>query len=250
MATLQNKTIVIVGGSSGIGFAVALASLQSSAKTVIIASSNEARVHDAVARLKSHNLPGEVHGDVVDATNSEAVKAFAGRIGTVDHIVWTSGDIPPKSGLNEFPFSKVETPDEGQAAFTVRFWGPIVLAKHAKFHPGGSLTLTSGTNGLRPMPGSHLMAGMITGLDGLTRGLAVDLAPVRVNLISPGLIITEIMDKLMGENKDTVLKAYGEKIPLKRVGEPSEIAEAYLFLMKCGYITGQRIDIEGGILLV
>lgn len=169
MATLQNKTIVVVGGSSGIGFAVALASLQSSAERVIIASSNESRVNGAVARLKSHNFPGEVCGEFVDAKDSAEIKTFADRIGTVDHIVWTSGDIPSKSAeAHVLPFTNVETPEQGQSeltqmysiihtkplinlhysdAFSVRFWGPFVLAKHAKFHPGGSLTLTSGMSG-------------------------------------------------------------------------------------------------------
>ncbi|PPQ90792.1 hypothetical protein CVT25_012621 [Psilocybe cyanescens] len=233
MASLQNKTVVVVGGSSGIGFAVALAALQSLASAVIIASSNQARVSEAVERLKSHKLPGEVRGEVLDAKDSEAVKVFADGLGTVDHIVWTSGDVPGGStGQPAFPFSNVESVEQGQAVFSVRFWGPFILAKHAKFHPGGSMTLTAGLAGLRPRPGSPLASSVTTALDGLTRGLAVDLAPVRVNLINPGIIDTEILDKLMGDKKETVVKVFIDKTILKRSGEPSEIAEAYLFLMK------------------
>lgn len=94
MSTLQNKTVVVVGGSSGIGFAVALAALQSQASTVIIASSNAERVAGAVKRLESHKLPGEVRGEVLDARDTTAVKEFSGRIGIVDHVAWTSGDVP------------------------------------------------------------------------------------------------------------------------------------------------------------
>ncbi|PPQ79190.1 hypothetical protein CVT25_002775 [Psilocybe cyanescens] len=231
MATLQNKTVVVVGGSSGIGFAVALASLQSLASLVIIASSNKSRVEDAVARLKAHKLPGKVRGEVLDAKNSEAVKVFASGLGLVDHIVWTSGDVPEAHG-GGLPFSNVDSVEEGQGIFTVRFWGPFILAKHAKFHPGGSLTLTSGLAGQRPFPGAPLGSSVTTALGGLTRGLAVDLAPVRVNLVCPGLIDTELIEKMFGEQGDNVVEAFNGKTLLKRVGKPSECAEAYIFLMK------------------
>ncbi len=95
MSTLQNKIVVVVGGSSGIGFGVALAALQSLASNVIIASSDSERVSNAVERLQSHNLPGEVRGEVLDANDAVAIKEFAARIGTVDHIAWTAGDVKP-----------------------------------------------------------------------------------------------------------------------------------------------------------
>ena len=99
MATLQNKIVLVVGGSSGIGFGVALAALQSLASTVIIASSNAERVAGAVARLQAHKLPGEVRGEVVDAKDAAALKAFAAHVGAVDHIAWTSGDVPSSPEL-------------------------------------------------------------------------------------------------------------------------------------------------------
>ncbi|PPQ82098.1 hypothetical protein CVT25_014344 [Psilocybe cyanescens] len=244
MTTFQNKTIVVIGGSSGIGFAVALASLQSFASIVIIASSNQTRVNDAVERLRMHQLPGEVRGDVLDGKDSAAVKLFAEKLGAVDHIVWTSGDLP------EGVYTSADTVEQGQEMFSVRFWGPFIVAKYAKFHPGGSLTLTSGVGGLKPHPGIGWVSSVPAALDGLVRGLAVDLAPVRVNVVNPGAIDTELFDKRFGDKKEEIFKAFTQKILLKRVGEASEIAEAYLFLMRCGYITGQRIDVEGGWLLL
>lgn len=110
MATLQNKIIVVVGGSSGIGFAVALAALQSQAKAVVIASSDHAKVERGVERLKAHKLPGEITGRVLDARDSAAVKQFGIDLGAVDHIVWTSGDNPAKA-VNE----KIETYEAGQS---------------------------------------------------------------------------------------------------------------------------------------
>lgn len=86
--------MLVIGGSSGIGFAIALAALQSLASVVIIASSNPDRVADAVTRLRAHSLPGEVRGDVVDAKDTAALKEFAVRVGEVDHVAWTAGDAP------------------------------------------------------------------------------------------------------------------------------------------------------------
>ncbi|PPQ78638.1 hypothetical protein CVT25_010602 [Psilocybe cyanescens] len=232
MATLEGKTVVVVGGSSGIGFGVALASLQSLASTVIIASSNRARIENAIVRLQSHNLPGKVVGEVLDAKDSSVVKQFAIGLGLVDHIVWSSGDIPKA----EDNLQDVRSAEQGQATFTVRFWGPFILAQHAKFHLGGSLTLTSGQSHfsvidrihLKPPAGMKLVASVGTAFDGPVKGLAVDLAPVRMNVVSPGLIL----DKAYGENKEAMLASLNEKILLKRAGNPTELAEAYLFLMK------------------
>lgn len=101
MTNLQNKTILVVGGSSGIGFAVARVALQSLARTVIIASSSPERVAGAVARLQAHALAGEVRGEVVDSKDVSALKEFAERVGAVDHVVWTSGDVPaPEEGMS------------------------------------------------------------------------------------------------------------------------------------------------------
>ncbi|KAH9475711.1 Short-chain dehydrogenase/reductase ATR9 [Psilocybe cubensis] len=246
MSTLQNKTIVVVGGSSGIGFGVALASLQYLAATVIIASSNKGRVEGAVSRLKAYNLPGEVRGEVLDAKDSSAVKAFAAALGLVDHVVWTGGEVPKGEEGGGLPYSNVQSAEEGQAIFTLGFWGPFILARNVKFNPGGSLILTGGVAGHRPFPGGYLASGAVSALEGLTRGLALEFSPIRVNLVCPGMIL----DKMFGEHKDSIVKAYNEKILLKRAGEPSEIAEAYIFLMKCGYITGQPIYVEGGFMLL
>ncbi|PPQ88861.1 hypothetical protein CVT25_009587 [Psilocybe cyanescens] len=176
MATLQNKKIVIVGGSAGIGFAVALAALQCQANR-------------AIDRLKAHKLPGKIQGHVLDAKDLAAVQIFSGKFGTVDHIVWTSGDVPsaPGSGL---PYSNIQTVEEGQAGFLVRFWGPFVLAKHAEFEPGGSLTLTS--------------------------------APIRVNVISPGACNHQAFDKPFGGQKENMLEMFQERTLLKRTGDPRE----------------------------
>ncbi|KJA26774.1 hypothetical protein HYPSUDRAFT_198581 [Hypholoma sublateritium FD-334 SS-4] len=237
MTTLQNKTILIIGGSSGIGFAVARAALQALAHTVIIASSNAGRVDGAATRLQAHALPGTVRGEVVEAKDASALKELAARVGAVDHVVWTSGDVPaPEEGMGDF--------------FAVRFWGPAILAQSVKINAGGSFTLTGGISDLKPQPGVSVPAGGCGAVDGLSKGLAVDLAPagVRVNLVSPGVIDTEIWEKFPPQVTELMKKGL-DRLLIKRFGEPDEVAEAYIFLMKCGYITGQRINVDGGITL-
>ncbi|KAF8169804.1 short-chain dehydrogenase/reductase SDR [Pholiota molesta] len=245
--TLENKTVVIVGGSSGIGFAVALASLQSLASLVVIASSNTERVSKAVERLQAHNLPGAVRGEVLDAKDDAAIKEFVVRLGEVDHIVWTSGD---KSKVGQLHFPRVDL-QQARAAFDVRFWGPLAVAQNAKFRRGGSLIITMGPALIKPQPTMAIFAAVTGSIQGVVRSLAVDLAPqgIRVNAVSPGGVDTELWDDFPAETKEVFLKGFEDQLLIKRIAEPQEIAEAYIFLMKCGYITGQRIDVDGGIAL-
>ncbi|KAF8514010.1 short-chain dehydrogenase/reductase SDR [Hysterangium stoloniferum] len=243
MSTLEGKNVLIFGGSSGIGYAVAEGSLKSLASLVIIASSNAERVNSAVNSLEKGNLgPGRVCGEVIDAKDQSALKEFVSNIGEFDHIVWTSGD------YFDVGFPNVEL-DVAKSAFDVRFWGPVLVAQHAKFRKGGSLTLTTGSALVKPRPGWSIVVGVAGAIDGLTRGLAVDLAPIRVNSICPGAVKTEMWDTIPAEQRSHLHKQTAGRTLLKRIGEPAEIAEAYLFVMKCEYITGQRIEVDGGYIL-
>ncbi len=121
---------------------------------MIIASSNAERVAGAVARLQAHKLPGEVRGEVVDAKDAAALKAFAAHVGAVDHIAWTSGDVPASVELamasaycSQITHPARVAPLTGEiltGLFTVRFWGPMILAQSATINAGGSFTLTGG----------------------------------------------------------------------------------------------------------
>jgi len=243
MSTLEGKNVLIFGGSSGIGYAVAEGSLKSLASLVIIASANVERVNSAVNRLQESNLgPGKVRGEVIDAKDQLALKEFVSHMGEFDHIVWTSGEY---LGLR-FPDAEL---DVAKSGFDIRFWGPVLVAQHAKFRKGGSLTLTIGTMLVKPAPGRSIAAGILGAVDGLTRGLAVDLAPIRVNVICPGAVKTEMWNNFPAEQSSRILQQTAERSLVKHAAEPAEIAEAYLFVMKCGYITGQRIEVDGGYIL-
>ncbi|GJJ07001.1 hypothetical protein Clacol_001199 [Clathrus columnatus] len=240
MATLQNKTVLIIGGTSGIGFGVAEASLKSFAKTVIVASSNKDRVENAIKRLTDAKLGhGAVHGHVVDAGNEQSIKALLEKVGEVDHIVFTSGRL---DGALKFPEVDI---NHARGSLDLRVWGPVAVAKYAKFRPGGSLTLTSGALVFKPLPTYSVAVAGGGALHTLTSGLAVDLAPIRVNVICPGVILNDIPTEL----RDRVLNEIVPKLLVKHVGMPDEVAEAYLFCMKCTYVTGQCLVIDGGQLL-
>ncbi|EJD02510.1 NAD-binding protein [Fomitiporia mediterranea MF3/22] len=244
MATLEGKTVLVIGGSSGIGFAVAKAALLSQAAHVIIASSSQQKVTAALRRLSTElataDVPveGNISGEVVDARDSSSIRSLFAWVGEIDHLVWTGGD-PPRAG---FPRLNL---DEHNDAFDVRFWGAFTAAQVARIRSGGSITLTIGGGIVRPRKGWSLMAGVAGAVDSLTRGLAVDLAPVRVNVVSPGLVNTTFWDSVLPD-PDKIFDDTARSLLVQHVAEADEVAEAYLFLMKCGYITGQRIEVDGG----
>jgi len=244
MATLEGKTVLVIGGSSGIGFGVAKCSLLAQASRVIIASKNPERLEDALVRLKTFfaekPVPGTFSASVVDAKDSSSVKALLESVGEIDHLVWTSGD-PLRLG----PLEKLDF-DANRDLFDVRFWGAVVAAQSAKIRPGGSITLTVGSVVVKPKGGWTLGAALMGAVDSVTRALAVDLAPIRVNVISPGLVETELWNPMPKEQVKQMMEASAKSLLVKHVATPEEIAEAYLFTMKCGYITGQRIEVDGG----
>lgn len=129
--------------------------------------------------------------------------------------------------------------------FEVRFWGAVAAVKHAsrRIVPGGSITLTSGMLAHRPRRGAPLATAMAGAVECLTRGLAVDLAPVRINAMCPGIILTEHTMPMLSEE---MLQMYVARLPLPRGASPTEAATAYVYLMLNGYVTGQIVPVDGG----
>ncbi|MGW8202289.1 SDR family oxidoreductase [Sphingomonas bisphenolicum] len=237
--SLQDARILVVGGSSGIGLAVARAAISEGA-IVTVASSNAAKVSAAAERLGARPA-------VLDVTDEHAVTEFFRNSDGFEHIVSTAGDAggPGRRGS----FSDMDL-DQAQTLLNVRFWGAARLAKHGAkiLTPGGSLTLTSGLIAFLPRKGTVVATAGAGAIGHLVYGLAVELAPLRVNGIFPGSIATEMMEGL----PESVRHAEGARmagLPIPRMGQPEEIAEAYLFVMKCGYVTGQLINVDGGAML-
>ncbi|KIY47568.1 NAD(P)-binding protein [Fistulina hepatica ATCC 64428] len=245
MSTLSGKTVLVIGGSSGIGFAVALGSLKANAERVIIASSSQDRVANALERLKARyttetgsSAKGRIDSRVIDATNPAAVKALFAELGEIDHLVLThSGGDFVLADFKEFDLSS----EKARSSMDARYWSALQAAQSAQIKPGGSITFTIGSAFHNPYKKWALLVGTAGAFDAATRALAVELAPIRVNVLWDRLVPS-------GE-RERLVRGLDKHHLVGHVGTPEEVAEAYLFLMKCGFITGETIKVEGGAML-
>ncbi|EPE35027.1 NAD(P)-binding Rossmann-fold containing protein [Glarea lozoyensis ATCC 20868] len=219
---LYQKHILIIGGSSGLGYAVAELSLESSAK-VTISSSSPKRIETAVSKLKEAFPDAEVNGHACDLSGedveSHIVELFE-KVGKVDHVVFTAGDALASMKISEIDLKKIQT------AGQIRFFAPLLVAKHAAKYlspgPESSIILTTGTVGDHPIPDWSVIAGYAAGLHGMTRNLAVDLKPIRVNCVSPGAVETELWDNMQKTAKETMMNQIAAKVPTGRIGRPED----------------------------
>lgn len=233
---LDGSNVLVVGGSSGIGFAVARAALEQGAH-VTIASSSAEKLRRAVARLNG------AEGICLDVTDETAVRTFFAASRVFDHIAFTAAD------WGQVDHASFADLDLAAAAtlFDVRFWGALSVAKHGakRVVPGGSIVLTNGMAAHRPQKGLAVATAMAGAVEHLVLGLAVELAPIRVNGVCPGAIRTEAWDDVPDEfRRFQEARLAGQLVP--RAGEPAEAAEAYLYLMRGTYTTGQVLRVEGG----
>ncbi|MFF4755868.1 SDR family oxidoreductase [Streptomyces sp. NPDC002514] len=237
---LHGQRVVVVGGTSGIGLAVAEAAARDGAG-VVVASRRRQSVDSALERL-----PRGTGGHALDATDETAVRAFFDRLGAFDHLVYTAGEALLMEGLAE------SDPARAKRFLDTRLWGAYTAVKYGapKIREGGSIVLTTGTAGRRPLPGTSVAASLCGAMESLTRALALELAPLRVNVVSPGLVRTELWREMSEEDRTGLFEAGAASLPVGRVGTPEDVAEAYLYLMRGGYSTGSVVVVDGGGLLV
>ncbi|HEY1926728.1 MAG TPA: SDR family oxidoreductase [Caulobacteraceae bacterium] len=240
LPTLKDQRVAVIGGSSGIGYAVAECALAEGAR-VVIGSSSANKVDAAVARLGQG-----ASGSAVDIREEASVAAFFERVGEIDHLVFTAGDWGRH--LTPSPLDRLSA-SLATEGLKVRFFGPLLGIQHAqsRLSPNGSITLTDGLLAHHPQKGAPLNAALAGAIEHLARGLAADLAPIRVNAVCPGLILT---DHVVTQWPAEMIKIATERQPLPRAGDPAEVAQAYLYLMRGGYTTGQVIIVDGGAMLV
>jgi NAD(P)-dependent dehydrogenase (short-subunit alcohol dehydrogenase family) len=259
---LANTHVLVFGGTSGIGFAVTNMVLSHGAR-VTISGSKQPKTDEKVEKLRSFypNMPAsDVTGypcDLLDKDNMEAnlkdffEKATDSGKNKIDHLVFTAGDsLPP-------PKVDTVTSDNILDGFTVRYIAPALIGKFlttGQYMPlttDSSFTLTGGTNTYRPFPGWTYIAALGGAVDGLMRGFAVDLKPIRVNLVIPGAIQTELLQGMLdriGEEKAEKMK--GNNSLTDSFGQPEDVAEAYGYLMRDRFATGSLVTSDGGRLLV
>jgi len=240
--TLKDQRIVVVGGSSGIGFAVAAGAAAQGAR-VAVGSSQAAKVEAAAARLG-----GAAEAFTIDVTDPADVERAFEALGAFDHLVFTAGDW---GGARRGALKDLDL-DAARRLFGVRFWGALAVVKAAqgRIAAGGSITLTNGMIAHRPRPGAAVSSAMAGAVEHLARGLAVELAPIRVNCVCPGYIRTEVWASIPPDKLEAQLADFTKGQPLARVGEVAEAAAPYLYLMTAGYTTGQVLKVDGGMSVV
>jgi NAD(P)-dependent dehydrogenase (short-subunit alcohol dehydrogenase family) len=237
---LAGQKVVLLGGTSGIGLATALAATNAGA-SVIVVSSTQQKVDEAL-----NMLPQGSKGFAADLGDEKEIKQLFKNIGEFDHLVFTAGDALEFKELTEIDIEKAKR------SINLRFWGAIMAAKHGAplLRPNGSITLTTGALGQKPRKGTVVISGMASAIEGLTRALAVELAPIRVNAVCSGTVRTNLLANMDEAEREIFFSQVGQKLLTGKVGLPKDLAEAYLYLMSGSFTTGQIIVVDGGSLIV
>jgi NAD(P)-dependent dehydrogenase (short-subunit alcohol dehydrogenase family) len=238
--SLQGKRIVLLGGTSGLGLATAKAAADEGANIVVV-SSRQQRVDNALALL-----PAGSEGYVADLADEQQVENLFKQIGEFDHLVFTAGE---NLQLNELSTVKM---DQARQFFNIRYWGALMAAKYGSqyIRKGGSITLTNGIVGMRPIKGWTIAASITGAVESLTRALAVELAPIRVNAVCAGVVRTDLWSNIPEADREAMFNQMGSHLLTGRIGEADDIAEAFLYLMHGNYTTGQIVVADGGGVLV
>jgi NAD(P)-dependent dehydrogenase (short-subunit alcohol dehydrogenase family) len=232
---LTGSRVVVIGGSSGIGLAVALGAHAAGAEVTIGAR----RVEHIAAEHP------ELSALTVDVTDADAVAAAFAAIGELDHLVCTAADGFPPGLLRA-------TEEDVRALVESKFWGQYRCARAAapSIRPGGSITFTSGIRSRRPVNGTGAFAVANSAVEGMARALAVELAPIRVNAIAPGTVDTPLFAAMPDDVRARRFEQMAAQTAIGRVGTADEVASVVLMLLANGFATGIVIDIDGGALVV
>ncbi|MFC4911930.1 SDR family oxidoreductase [Actinomadura gamaensis] len=246
-ASLAGSSVLIIGGSSGIGLGAARL-LHSLDVRVVIAGRDKARLDAAVADIRSGDGDAEVLGTVVDAADEDSIRAAVEFTGTLDHVLLTAGGY-----VGAGPIESID-PKDARTAYEQRVWAALAIARASvgRLPAGGSITLTSGLLVTRPRPATAGAIAVAGGVETLVGSLAVELAPrrLRVNGVRYGQFDTPLLRGVGGLPTDEAVAAAGANAPLGRFGTPEEAGAASVVLMANPYFNGQVITIDGGQSLV
>ena len=217
---LNGKRVVILGGTSGIGLLRAQAAAGEGAQVVVV-SSNFDRLDRALS-----NLPAGAEGRVANLLSEREVAALFEGLGDFDHLVYTAGEA--------LQITPLKAMDILHCPQLFRAGDPLRAAKAAqgKLRQGGSIVFTSGVAGARPGSGWSLASSICSAMEGLTRALAVELAPIRVNIVSPGVVRTALWREMDESAREALYASEAGRLPVGHVAEASEIADGYLYLMR------------------
>ena len=233
---LQHQRVVVLGGTSGIGFATAKAAASLGAQVTVV-SSRPAGVDRAVA-----DLPPGTDGRAADLTDADQVGRLFDDLGDIDHLVFTAGEPLALMSLDTLNLN------QAREFFNLRYFGALwgVHAAMPHLRRGGSITLTTGIAGKRPGPGWAVAASICGAVESLTRALAVELAPIRVNAVCPGVVRSPLWASMPQTGREQLYRDTAASIPAGRVGEVEDIAHAYLYCLTQPFATGSILTVDGG----
>jgi NAD(P)-dependent dehydrogenase (short-subunit alcohol dehydrogenase family) len=237
--SLKNARVLVIGGTSGIGLGVASAAAERGA-IPIVASRQQSSVDRALSQLPEH-----ARGATVDLTDLSALERVAIDIGDIEHLVFTAGE-----SLELAPLADL-TPDVITRFFQTRYVGALTAVRvfGPRITSGGSITLTSGTAAEQPNFGA-LPVSICGAMNALTKALAFELAPIRVNAVAPGVVRTPLWDAMGEADRQAMYDQAAQQLPLGRVGEVADTARAYLYSMEQEFGTGVVLTVDGGTTLV
>jgi NAD(P)-dependent dehydrogenase (short-subunit alcohol dehydrogenase family) len=229
---LKNARVLVLGGSSGIGLATAAAAAAAGA-AVTIASRSQAKLDAALPKLSKGRAI------VLDTGDAGAIERFFAEEAPWDHVIVSAAQTTTGS---------VRALDlaDARAAMESKFWGAYRVARAAKIKDTGSLTFVSGVLSVRPSASSVLQGAINAALEALAQGLALELAPVRVNAVSPGLIATPLWSGMADDKRAAMFAGAAQLLPARRVGQPEDIANAVMFLLTTPFAAGSMVRVDGG----
>ncbi|MFJ7072155.1 SDR family oxidoreductase [Streptomyces sp. NPDC098781] len=232
---LAGQTVVVVGGTSGIGLETARQVRAADGDVVLVARDAERlkKVADELSALSTAAF---------DAHDTDRLEQFLGDLpGQVDHVMVTAGS-PSYTPLAELDLAKAGPDFGGRIAMVLA----VARAGKHKVKPGGTLLFIGGTGGRRPAPGMAVTSALTAALPALTASLALEVAPVRVNLIAAGFVDTPLSATLLGDQLEARREELRSTLPIRRVVGPADVAALALHLMINGAVTGATYDIDGG----
>jgi NAD(P)-dependent dehydrogenase (short-subunit alcohol dehydrogenase family) len=230
----HRNRIVIVGASSGIGYNIVKRLSEENVDLVIVS-----RQIEKLEMIKNE-LGSHIETYQLDATIEDEVEIFSNKIGKFDHLISTLRGSNVKDKITASKTSEV------RKAFDEKFWSQYNLVRHLikNINKNGSIILTSGIASQRSYPNYYWLASANAAIESLVKSLSLEIAPIRINAVSPGFVESKVKDTVRLE----AIKSIEPKLPMSRLATQPEIVEAYLYLMKSTYSTGTVLVIDGGVL--
>jgi NAD(P)-dependent dehydrogenase (short-subunit alcohol dehydrogenase family) len=235
---LKGRTVAVIGGSSGIGFRVAQLAIAAGANAVVGARSQP------LLSAAAAELGDKARAIIIDNRDQDSIRRFFQSMDRLDHL-FTPGATYSRGPINQISDEEAESP------FKSKFWGQYWSVKHALplLSKDGSITLMSGVWSVRPPPGAAAYSACNAAIEGLGRALAVELSPIRVNVVSPGTADTDLWRNVPEDRRIKSFEDFSRSVPLGRVGTADEVARAVLFLMTATFTTGSTMYVDGGFTL-